>query len=335
MPSIPLFVVTSIKQARRRADKNAYTARHTTEPMWQVKMLNGFFFGEGITFSYPDKQKAEVFSAYEIYNPNAIIQEAAPKGEPFTVQDIYKTKGPGPINPYTDKMEVLDNWTVSLEGPSGTYIDLWYPYPPPGFAMSRSYTVQDLFGTIKAPAFDNSQQLQAAIGGAFQQKTVSKTHGPATPNYPPATQQTAADIAALNQAASALSQAAFDESQASEFSTDPTISSSVANAVLNHTSSVAYLGQVGTQEAYFWITDGGSSGWYAVGTFAQLGFDSPANQVYYGYYTQAQLEAGGYVHYATGTFNSPANGLLIGDYESDASVQAGHVLPTPFTSGGG
>lgn len=335
MPSIPIFIVTAIKKAKRLANKNAYTASHSMEPMYQVKMLSGFFFGDGITFSYPDQNKAEVFSPYQIYNPSQIIEQAAPRGEPFTVQDIYKTQGFGKKNLYTDEPERYDQWNVALEGPSGTYIDMWYPYAPPGFAIGHPYTVQDLFGTLRAPAFDNSEQLQAAVGGAWQQ--ASQT-GPR--------HQTPAQVVTLNQAASAAS-------QASAFGTDTATATAVGNAVLNQTAATFFLSIAsGAQQLNWWITDGGASGWYTTDSAQQIinlafpgdtgswtGFNAPTQQ---GIFTAtgsnttespATLAQAGFVHYATGTFNSPANGLFVGDYETDAIGSL--IQSSGFLSGGG
>lgn len=344
MPAKPLYIVTSIKQKRRPASPNSYTGRHASEPMWQVNMKSGFFSGVGVTFSYPDKPKAEAFSEWEIYDPSAIIREAAPGKEAFVVQDIYKTKGYGAKNLYTDKRKVLDNWTVSLESPEGNWIDLWFPTSGEAnqYGFGRPYTTLDLFGTVRAPLFEFGSQLEAAVASARdaarQADAAAKAAAAAAYNaeraayYSDRSGQGAsaeAETLAAIQAAAAAAQASATGAGASAAQ-----ASNVANAVIQQSVDTLYLAQPDAQRIYFWVTNGGAGGWYVVGTAqqvaAQQGVTLPAAwgpNTYFQYLSAAALQAAGYQHYAAGTFSQPANGLLIGDYESDVSVAAGHIVP--------
>lgn len=354
MPSIPLFIVTSIKERKRQANANAYSSRQSTEPLWQVRMQSGFFAGVGVTFMYPDKQKADVFAPWELYNPGQIIQEAAPKGEPFTVQDIYKSRGYGAKNLYTDKRKVLESWTVSMEGAYGDYLDLWYPTPGEAaqFGKGMTYTLQDIFGTVKAPLFEMGVQLEAAIGAARQAIAEEDANRKAQQQQQYHQQLLANQANWAQQAGLAGAEAATAEAAAQAAATagsnlalshgaTAAEAAAVANSILLNTTSTLLL-SVSGGSAYFWVTDGGAAGWYGVGTAAQMsavtgatwapGVFVPGSTVtnngaigplvYQETTPKAEL-----THYASGTFNNPANGILLGAFVSDASYAAGSVQP--------
>lgn len=347
MAFMPKFIVTSIKERRRPAPPGVYTGGSSTDPLWQVQMKSGFFKGVGVTFSYEEKNRAENFAPWEIYDPSTIIRQAAPASEPFVVQDVYKTKGYEGKNRYTDRAQFAESWTVSMESAYGNYIDLWYPNPGQAyrFPKGRSYKIQDLFGTLPAALAPINSQVDDAARAAAEAAAAARAAAEAA-----AAAQAAYDAAlAAAQAAqaayeSALAAAGAAQSAANAYAVQQANQAAAAHAAVAQeaqnsalraqlvaddqaraaaqalTGSTTFLLQTAdNQQLQYWIANGGASGWYFVGTATQLhrpgvtAWAPNANSIR----TTMPDAYGDYTHYNAGTFNRPSNGLLVGAFQSD------------------
>lgn len=318
--SRPVFLVTTVKNVTRANPGNFYTGMKDRIDCWRVQFIHGFFAGVQMEFFFPDKPSADEFNEWQVYNPSQILAQMQPT-EPYTIQAVEKTKWYGQINRYTDKPDVQDSWVVQMEsaspsagnsfGRGGRAIHLRYPDPATAgrYRVGQTTTPQDILGTLPAMPMDVSDQLtQLADAAKSAQEEADYAKSIADGEQLALDQivvKARADAAAAKTAAA--KKAAADAAAAAK---------AKAAAAAHYTTLQAYTIHPGAQTyEQWWITNGGGAGsyWQAPPGATILPFQNPS--------------ATSYVHYASGTFSNPYNGIFYGDFQPD-------VIPAGVTHGG-
>lgn len=345
----PLFMATSIKNVRRKAavDKYGY---HDIVDWFRVSLIHGYFAGIGMDFFFETREQADHFSVWSVYDPQQLLDLMQPSNEQFQVESVNREKWYGQMNPYTNKPDVSDAWMVDMRGSSSgnggqRRIRLRYPnpYQAERFTVGKSYSPQDLLGTLPSLPSDIGDLIQvradAAANALADAQAAQAAADQAQADIALASQAGAQDAAtqaqlAQTEADAAGAQADLANNDAGEFARQLALAAlalaqlyaiAAANAVAvpsqpppppppstTFLQSHQYSGFPANQLGYIYLTNYGRAvvdDWWVTNGGSAGGYfvgTSVNNAV-----------TNNIVHYSSGTFTNPFNGEFAGVYDQN------------------
>lgn len=325
MPARPIFLVTKIKNVRRKNPANRFTGMSDTSDLFNVHFKHGYFPGVSMDFYFTDKNEADEFNAWQIYDPSQILANVQSR-EPYTVESVEKSWWRPPTEEYSEPVQAQESWIVLLESarsdhegakkgghPRGKGIKLRFPTEAEAsrYKKSRDYTPQDILGTLPALPIDISNQLQDVADQARQAQDQAQAQGASDAGAQLAADQLAAYI--LGHPPQPTGPSTVARGYTGQFYT--LYLASGASGAYDPVAGV----NTGISGIAAWsIANGGAAGNYsnAIAPFTTVQtqelepgvFPGPPGSPYYGTVL---------THYNAGTFNRPANGIFYGAFVPD------------------